>query len=70
MDELDNLLQNMIESGGNFVNYMMKLCDDNNLMLDIKGMTPNTYGCERIFVSISIFSPVQRYNRTNKINLK
>lgn len=54
MDELDNLLQNMIESGGNFVSYMMKLCDDKKLMLDINGMTPDTYGCERIFVDFFI----------------
>ena len=27
-EELNNLLQSMIESGGNFVNYMMKIQDD------------------------------------------
>lgn len=41
MDELDNLLQNMIESGGNLVNYMIP---------DFNGITPDTYGCERFFV--------------------
>lgn len=42
-DELNNLLQNIIESGSNFVNYMMNIQDDKKLM-------PDTYGCERFFV--------------------
>ena len=33
-EELNNLLQSMIESGGNFVNYMMKIQDDKKLMPD------------------------------------
>lgn len=47
IDELNNLLQNMIESGGNFVNYMMNIPDDKKLM-------PDTYGCERLFVDFFI----------------
>ena len=43
IDELNDLLQNMIESSGNFVNYMMNIQDDKKLM-------PDTYGCERFFV--------------------
>ncbi len=43
IDELNNLLQNMIESGGNFINYMMKSHDN-------KKMIPDTYGCESLFV--------------------
>ena len=31
-EELNNLLQNMIESGGNFINYMMKSHDDKKMM--------------------------------------
>ena len=50
IDELNNLLQNMIESGGNFVNYMMKNHDDKKLMPDFDDMTPHTYGCERFFL--------------------
>ena len=46
-DELNNLLQNMIESGSNFVNYMMNIQDDKKLM-------PDTYGCERFFVDFFI----------------
>ncbi len=47
IDELNDLLQNMIESSGNFVNYMMNIQDDKKLMLD-------TYGCERFFVDFFI----------------
>lgn len=47
IDELNNLFQNMIESGGNVVNYMMKIQDDKKLTLD-------TYGCERLFVDFFI----------------
>ena len=54
IDELNDLLQNMIESGGNFVNYMMKIHDDKKLMSDFNGMTPDTYGCERLFVDFFI----------------
>ncbi len=53
-DELNNLLQNMIESGGNFVNYMMKIQGDKKLMWDFNGMSPDTYGCERFFVDFFI----------------
>lgn len=54
IDELNNLLQDMIESGGNFVNYIMKNHDDKKLMPDFDGMTPHTYGCERFFVDFFI----------------
>lgn len=47
IDELNDLLQNMIESSGNFVNYMMNIQDDKKLMQD-------TYGCERFFVDFFI----------------
>ena len=47
IDELNELLQNMIESSGNFVNYMMNIQDDKKLM-------PDTYGCERFFVDFFI----------------
>lgn len=47
IDELNDLLQNMIESSGNFVNYMMNIQDDKKLM-------PDTYGCERFFVDFFI----------------
>ncbi len=53
-DELNNLLQNRIESGGNYVNYMMKIHDDKKLMPDFGGTTPDTYGCERLFVDFFI----------------
>ncbi len=54
IDELNNLFQNMMESGGNFVNYMMKIQDDKKLIPDFKGMPPDTYGCERFFVDFFI----------------
>ena len=54
IDELNILLQNMIESGGNLINYMMKIHDDKKLMSDFNGMTPDTYGCERLFVDFFI----------------
>lgn len=54
IDELNNLLQKMIESGGNFFNYMMKIQDDKKLMPDFNGMSPDTYGCERFFVDFFI----------------
>lgn len=47
IDELNDLLQNMIESSGNFVNYMMNIQNDKKLMQD-------TYGCERFFVDFFI----------------
>ena len=50
IDELNNLLQDMIESGGNFVNQMMKIYGDKKLMPDFNGMILDTYGCERLFV--------------------
>lgn len=37
IDELNDLLQNMIESSGNFVNYMMNIQDDKKLMQDTYG---------------------------------
>lgn len=49
LDELNNLFQNMIESGGNFANYMMKIHDDKTSMQDFNEMAPDTYGCERFF---------------------
>lgn len=54
IDGLNNLLQNMIESGGNFINYMMKSHDDKKMMPDFNGMIPDTYGCERLFVDFFI----------------
>lgn len=54
IDELNNLLQNMMESGGSFINYMMKIHDGINLMSDFSEMTPDTYGCERLFVDFFI----------------
>lgn len=54
VDELNNLLQNLIETGGNFVNHMVKMHDDEKYMLDFIGMTPDTYGCERLFVDFFI----------------
>lgn len=44
----------MIESGGNFINYMMKSHDDKKMMPDFNGMIPDTYGCERLFVDFFI----------------
>lgn len=54
MDELNNLLQNMIESSGNLVDDMMIIHADKKLMPDFYGMTPDTYGCERFFVDFFI----------------
>lgn len=54
IDELNNLLQNMVESSGNFVNDLMKSHDDKKLMPDFNGMTPDAYGCERLFVDFFI----------------
>lgn len=54
IDEINNLLQNMIESGGNFINYMMKSHDDKKMMPDFNGMIPDTYGCECLFVDFFI----------------
>ncbi len=53
-EELNNLLQSMIESGGNFVNYMMKIQDDKKLMPDFNGISLDTYGCEHLFVDFFI----------------
>lgn len=54
INELNNLLQNMVESSGNFVNDLMKFHDDKKLMPDFNGMTPDAYGCERLFVDFFI----------------
>ncbi len=54
IDELNDMLQNMIESGGNFVNYMMKIRDEKKLMMDFNGMSQDTYGCECLFVDFFI----------------
>lgn len=54
IDELNNKLKNMIESGGNFINYMKKLQDDKKWMPKLNGMPPDTYGCERLFVDFFI----------------
>ncbi len=44
----------MMESGGNFVNYMMKIQDDKKLMPDFNGISMDTYGCEHFFVDFFI----------------
>ena len=44
----------MIESGGNFVNYMMEIQGNKELRPDFSTMTPDTYGCERLFVDFFI----------------
>lgn len=54
IDALNNLIQNMIESGGNFVSHMMKNYDYEELMPSFNGMAPDTYGCERLFVDFFI----------------
>ncbi|MBD5486552.1 MAG: DUF2325 domain-containing protein [Lachnospiraceae bacterium] len=54
IDVLNNPLQNMVESSGNFVNYLMKFHDDKKLMPDFNEMTPDAYGCERFFVDFFI----------------
>lgn len=54
IDEFNNLFQNMIESGGNFVNYMMEIQGNKELRPDFSTMTPDTYGCERLFVDFFI----------------
>lgn len=45
IDELNELFQDMLESSGNSVNYMMKIYDDKELISDFAGMIPDTYGC-------------------------
>ncbi len=50
IDELNNLLQDMMESGGNYINYMMKIQDSKKLTPDFGGKAPDTYGCERLFI--------------------
>lgn len=50
IDELNDLLQGMMESGGNYVNYMMKIQDSKKLTPDFGGKAPDTYGCERLFI--------------------
>lgn len=47
INELNNLLQDMLESSGNVVNYMMKIHGDKNPI-------PDTYGCECLFVDFFI----------------
>lgn len=59
-EELNDMLQNMIESGGNFVNYMMKIFSEKNQTPDFDGMAPDTYGCERIFVDFFINDEMER----------
>lgn len=54
IDELNNLLQDMIESGGNFVNYMMETHADKKFMPDFDRMTSDKYGCECLFVDFFI----------------
>ena len=42
IDELNDLLQNMIESSGNFVNYMMNIQDVTEILaVDILGVVPD-----------------------------
>lgn len=59
-EELNDMLQNMIESGGNFVNYMMKIFSEKKQTPDFDGMAPDTYGCERIFVDFFINDEMER----------
>lgn len=54
IDEINNLLRDMIESGGNFVNYMIKNHDDKKFMPDFDKMTSDKYGCECLFVDFFI----------------
>lgn len=54
IDELNSMLQDMVESGGNYVNYMMMLQNGKKLMPDCDGTPPDTYGCECLFVAFFI----------------
>ena len=54
IDELNKALQNRMEPGVNFAKYMMKYLDGKKSMPDSGEMTPDTYGCERLFVKFFV----------------
>lgn len=54
VNEINDRFQGMMESTGDFINDMMKMQDSHKLIPGINSLSPDTFGCERLFIEFFI----------------